>query len=637
MMKLKSNSVLICLLSSILFVACNFSKESSVKVADSENQWPMSGGPDGSWKVNTNLEVPTKWSVRTGENIKWKQTLPEGGQSGIAVWGDQLFLTINPPTDSPKHAAVVAKFELAKTDYEALYAKEEAKLQKKGDRKYKSLKKAIATPEKIWKEVLKKHAHYQAASELEKPSIEANMMRRDKRGKAYADVNNALKTFIHHKSEELRTAYKVLESLKKAVKGGAASTDIQLLCLNANTGQIAWTRTVKGTISSEYNYGFSDATTPCPMTDGTYVWAINASGGMACFTMDGAPVWDRTWKPTTGGKPFNKQFDSMLFENLILNTEPPVRGDSTRNIDWNYLHAFNKLTGERIWVTKEALTHYNTPIIGETAEGKPAVLIGRGGPHGVPERPVGLSLISLEKNKQGTALWSWEPEEKNSISGWGALSTQHWDSKKASWFYSGDDHLTVDTQTGKLISQLNLTKVNQYNFDKTKQQHVLKENVEIKHLQNQRHCNISAGDDLFFMVRYQPYIARHSTLTGKNEHIEVPQEIDADGKYIWAQAQKNDGLNAQGQLHAFDARTRGDGFQKCFLGSPTMVNNYVFFTNAIGLVYVIDASADVLDANALVAVNDLGKQGETWTVNSMTYANGHIYHRTMKEIICIGK
>lgn len=32
-----------------------------------------------------------------GENILWKQTLPEAGQSGIAIVGDKLFLTVKKP------------------------------------------------------------------------------------------------------------------------------------------------------------------------------------------------------------------------------------------------------------------------------------------------------------------------------------------------------------------------------------------------------------------------------------------------------------------------------------------------------------------------------------------------------------
>jgi len=64
--------------------------------------WPMSGGPNGNWQLNTDEQVPIQWSVRTGENIKWRTELPEGGQSGIAVWENYVFLTINPETDTPQ-------------------------------------------------------------------------------------------------------------------------------------------------------------------------------------------------------------------------------------------------------------------------------------------------------------------------------------------------------------------------------------------------------------------------------------------------------------------------------------------------------------------------------------------------------
>lgn len=342
--------------------------------------------------------------------------------------------------------------------------------------------------------------------------------------------------------------------------------------------------------------------------------------------------------PIDGGQPFNKQFDSIMFENLILNMEPPAEGDTTRKPNWNYLHAFDKTTGDRLWVTEDALTYYSAPVLGETAAGVPAVLIARGGPHKVPERPVGLSLINLSADKAGEALWRWTPpEQSNKIAGWGALSTHHWDKDKASWFYHSTDHLTIDTNTGKLKSQHALKPAIQQVYDASKQAYEIKEDADISKWEGQRHCNISCGDYVFYMIRYQPFLVRHNVVTGKTEHLQVPRELDDDGKFIWDEKQKNDGLNSRGQRQTEDRRTLGGGFQKCFLGSPTRVNNYVFFTNAVGIVYVIDMNAETFDKSALVAVNDLGKRGETWTVNSMSFAKGRIFHRTMKELICIGK
>ena len=618
-----------------LLVLSSTAQNKAVKVSGSENQWPMSGGPDGSYKVQTTAEVPLKWSVRNNNNIKWKTALPAGGQSGIAVWKDKLFLTINPPLDTAPYKQSKAQYETAKVEYNKLYSGTITKLLK-DDSKFKDLHNLKDASAKTWNSFLADNKAYQKAPNNRKSRVLKDLLKKSDEGKALTKANRNYDNYIYSQSAETKSAYQKMIEAEKAMNTRGHSADIVLLCLDSNSGKVLWSKTVKGLMSSGYNYGFSDSTTPCPITDGEQVWAINSSGGMACFTMNGEQVWERTWMPT-GGRPFNKQFDSILYKDLILNVEPPVEGDSNRIKDWNYLHAFDKKTGKRVWVTKEALTHYNTPMIGETADGKAAVLIGRGGPHGVPERPVGLSLISLDQSDSGSSLWHWEPKDENKLSGWGALSTQHWDKDKASWFYAGNDHLTVDTKSGKLITRKILNKVDQYNFDETQNKYLLKENTELKKLQNQRHCNISTGDHIFYMVRYEPYIARHNVKTGKNEHVEIPREITAAGKFIWKKEQNNDGLNSKGQMHGADNRTRGNGFQKCFLGSPIMVNNYIFFTNAIGMVYVIDANAEKFDGSAIVAVNDLGKFGETWTVNTPTFANGKIYHRTMKEIICIGE
>ena len=57
----------------------------------------------------------------------------------------------------------------------------------------------------------------------------------------------------------------------------------------------------------------------------------------------------------------------------------------------------------------------------------------------------------------------------------------------------------------------------------------------------------------------------------------------------------------------------------------------------IGMVYVLKWDAPVLDESALVSISDLGPAGETWSLSSLSYADGRIYARTMKELICIGR
>ncbi|MWW23355.1 serine/threonine protein kinase related protein [Algibacter lectus] len=625
------------LLATLVFLAsCKQETGSVVKIANSDNQWPMSGGPDGSYKIKTDLQVPVQWSVRNNENIKWKKSLPAGGQSGIAVWDDKLFFTINPPLDTPAFSELQSNYDEAKSNYDTIYTEELSFLRKEGVSAFETVFNRKNTAHNLFEVFLLSNENYQKLSSEKKKTNYNRLLNKSGAGRMFSEANKKLIDYVNSKSDRVLKSYNQFQQAEKALKTRPVGTDIVLYCMDANTGETLWMRTVKGLLPSDYNYAFSDATTPCPMTDGEFVWAINASGGMACFSLKGDLVWERTWMPTVG-RPFNKQFDSVLFEDIILNVEPPLESDSTRIKEWNYLHAFNKNTGNHEWTTQAAITHYNTPVIGETSEGKPAILIGRGGPHGVPERPVGLSLISLEQNNAGESLWHWEPEAPNKLSGYGALNTQHWDTEKISWIYKCEENLTVNSNTGELMSQKPLNIVDQYIYDEMDKTYHLNEGVVLKNSENEFHCNMAVNNYTFYMVMHKPFIARHNMVTGKNEHLELPHEKNADGSFIWKTPQTNDGFNAKGQLHSNDARVLGDGFQRSFLGSPVMINNYIYFTNAIGMVYVIDANAERFDERALVSVNDLGEKGKTWTVNTLSFANGHIYHRTLKEIICIGE
>ena len=63
-----------------------------------DTNWPQAAGPNATWRVEGN--AATKWSVVRNENISWRTTLPEGGQSAVTVWGDRLFLTCHRPLSS---------------------------------------------------------------------------------------------------------------------------------------------------------------------------------------------------------------------------------------------------------------------------------------------------------------------------------------------------------------------------------------------------------------------------------------------------------------------------------------------------------------------------------------------------------
>ena len=90
----------------ILTLVCllTFGDSSAAQDIQPTDQWPQAAGPNHNWTVQTEKTVPTQWSVTQNKNIRWKKTLPETGQSGIAVWGQRLFLTTMKPLTADQAA-----------------------------------------------------------------------------------------------------------------------------------------------------------------------------------------------------------------------------------------------------------------------------------------------------------------------------------------------------------------------------------------------------------------------------------------------------------------------------------------------------------------------------------------------------
>ena len=531
--------------------------------------WPQAAGPDGSWSIH-GPEAPLAWSVSRDQNILWRAPLPNGGQSGIAVWGDRLFLT----------------------------------------------------------------------------------------------------TFDRYKEGDPKF-----------------SGDILGHCLDAKNGKILWSVKLHGPTPSPMLYAYSDSTSPTPMTDGKQVWFINNSGEMGCWDYAGNEVWRRSYTPWGEPYPFNKQHEPMLIGDTIINVEP-VDETSPEKSGWNYLRGIDKFTGKTRWIADEGTTTYCTSVFGRTAKGEPAILTGRGGHHGVPERPVGLSLISLAPGSEGKTLWQYVADtdddgkplvEPGTLAAptWQALYTLHWDDQFAYWFRLNPEetHLVIDSKTGKIVREQSLIHdVDYRQWDPVKKAHIAHLNVDLRDMRELSPRSMLAPDEVmrvlpawhanmvingyhYFLTttahrrnRHAPKgragpshcIARVNVSSGKVEYLEVPVTIIRNegerDQPIYGIAQRTTTLNSVGQDIAAEDRSRTDGWEiPAFWGSPVAINDKIYVTTMIGITYVIDSKATVLDSTALLAVNDLGPAGETWSLNSISYDGGRIYHRTLKEIVCIGK
>ena len=149
------------------------------------------------------------------------------------------------------------------------------------------------------------------------------------------------------------------------------------------------------------------------------------------------------------------------------------------------------------------------------------------------------------------------------------------------------------------------------------------ENVAIKAGKghpNTNQANIVVGDHHYFLSHNVHYVGRVHVESGAVEYLEVPSQLLASKKsrkrdtHLWGEAHKrNKPLNARG-FAVGDKGHSGTGWGHISAASPILVGRHLFCPVVTGTVYVIDTEAETFDESALIAVNDLGPGGETWTL-----------------------
>jgi len=444
----------------------------------------------------------------------------------------------------------------------------------------------------------------------------------------------------------------------KSLEEKKAVTDILGFCLDAETGKMLWEVTLPGSAFISLAGGFTNGTVFAPITDGEHVWFFNRCGSMGCYDMAGKSVWLREWAPRF--KHNNRQAEPYLVGDVILYVEVANKehgakiqkwaapGKKSRGtavppgIDekevWTYLHGIDKLTGEVLWRENVGTVVHNTPVVGRTADGKPAVSHARGGPHQPLEKPAGHSLTSLAPGEAGHTLWSTELERYD------PSFASHWNEKYVFGFRGGN-HVVLAAATGSLLREQPLyTDATVWKFGSDSGKWSKHTDAAVKAGKghpNTNQANIVIGDWHWFLSHNVHCLGRVHVETGAVEYLELPAQLmpspesrEKDVR-LWGEGHpENHPVNAAG-FAVGDKGQKGTGWGHISAASPTRVGRYLFLPVVTGTVYVIDTEVDSLTPDALVAVNDLGPGGETWTLATLTFANNRLYAHTMKEIICI--
>ncbi|MGB0154362.1 MAG: PQQ-binding-like beta-propeller repeat protein [Verrucomicrobiales bacterium] len=419
-------------------------------------------------------------------------------------------------------------------------------------------------------------------------------------------------------------------------------------CLDANTGETLWQVNVPGTDPVQVSGIFSDATVFAPIADEGRVWFFNRCGAIGCYDHSGKEIWLRKYQPRP--RHTTRQCEPVMVGDTILTVEvknkelgqrlkrhkPVPEGIEPREV-WCYLHGIDKNTGEVKWVGEAGTAVGNTPTVKQLADGSWAVAHGRGGGHGPLEKPYGPSLTSF---KDGKEIWTID------LGGADAVMNMQWNENELYWFQK-QEQIVFSTETGEELRRFNVSEsVDVCRYDEKAGDWKSETGVTFnkgKKIPHTNQTNIVVGDWHYFLAHDAIAIGRSNVKTGATEYLQVPAQlvVKANGQdsKIWEKkdAISNDMKNSRGVELAPDKRARGTGFGHVSAASPIRVNQYLFFPIMNGTVFVIDTRAEKLNQEALMAINDLGPAGETWTLASFSYANGRLFMHTMKEVICLGE
>ncbi|WP_246146702.1 outer membrane protein assembly factor BamB family protein [Rubripirellula lacrimiformis] len=421
---------------------------------------------------------------------------------------------------------------------------------------------------------------------------------------------------------------------------GTSVSETRGYCLSADSGAILWSCDLPGRRPNQVNGTFTDSTTPTPVTDGKHVWFVNAGGFMACHTFDGQRVWGKEFEVRT--KHSAKQFQPLLhggnlYYAMMRDASDPMRRpqtatdyDKNSKTGWPWMHVrcFDAFTGQPTAVLPEGISVHSKGALG-TLNGEPVLLHAKGGGHSPPEKPYGIGLTRL--NPTHDLIW-----ERPGL----YFEGTHFIDEKHAYCFDKKDFFVLDLATGATIKQIRIRDVGNVSmFDEASgryQQRPAASILKSQHLLTHR-TNIGVGKYHFFMGGQPGILGRIDIETDEVSYLQVPVQIvieDGKRKPSWREFRSGDDTGSGFSVKG-DQRRLGHGFGHISAATPIVVNNHIYFSTVLGTVYVVDATTERFDERSLVAVNDLGEAGKTWTLSPFAAANGRLYQRTSREIICI--
>lgn len=445
-----------------------------------------------------------------------------------------------------------------------------------------------------------------------------------------------------------------LTTMKPVEADSEIGSDIVAYCLSAVNGKILWQKEIPGEYPTKLSAPFSDASAPPAMADGKKVWFLNPTGRLVCFDFDGNEIWSREVRSVTRTQPILFEGKIIVHRQVYL---PDEEGhfdhshvDAPRN-DWTQLQAIDAETGDQIWVSDCGVNMGCAPLLQNLNDGRPVIVVGRGGGHSPPEKPEGVSMISAET---GETMWT--------LAMPGYMSTQTFPVvNDEALIFNGNEHLWVDAADGTIKRRVNLVKkvpvCRWIDGKRIIQREDLPDNKPRAITQG---SNLQVGKYHFFRAYTRNYLGRIDLESGKVEYLELPLQVlrepGKEERVLWNAEQRPSDLamlenkkfknnisyvslrlnsmrDSRGFKVSGDGRDIGNGWGHTASPYATAMGNRLFVPILCGVVFVVDTEAEKWDESAVVAVDDLGALGEAYTRASVTTDGTRVYGRTIREVL----
>lgn len=444
-------------------------------------------------------------------------------------------------------------------------------------------------------------------------------------------------------------------TMKPVSHDAETGSDIVLYALSKQNGEILWQRDIMGGYQTKLSAPFGDASAPAPVSDGKRLWALNPTGRLVCFDFDGNEIWSRQVTSVSRAQP-------VLFDGkLILHRQvylPDEHGHFTHeNADaprerWTQLQAIDAGTGQQVWLSDCGANMGCVPLVQRLESGQAVLIVGRGGGHGPPEKPVGVSMIRADT---GQTVWTLELPKFMSTQTYPVVDGQ------ALVFHQGD-HLWVDAETGKISRQVSIVDdVPVQRWTATGYQSQRETLAQKKPRSITQQSNLLVGEYHYFRAYTRNYLGRVHVQSGAVEYLELPLQVLRErGKpdvTLWNESQMPEQLaslagqrkkkrdltttslrlnqvrDSRGHLVMGDARAQANGWGHTASPLPTAFGDKLIVPILSGMVFVIQSDASVLDSDAVLGINDLGPLGNAFTRASLTTDGQRVYAHTIQGVL----